>query len=43
MLKDIQQGPSNWFNPKKVAWQPLPKEGLVVFKSPTSKGRGGAH
>ena len=25
----------------KVACQPLPKEGLVVFKTPTSRGRGG--
>ena len=24
----------------KVACQPLPKEGLVVFKTPTSRGRG---
>ena len=25
----------------KVACQPLPKEGLAVFKTPTSRGRGG--
>ena len=25
----------------KVACQPLPKEGLFVFKTPTSRGRGG--
>ena len=25
----------------RVACQPLPKEGLVVFKTPTSRGRGG--
>ena len=25
----------------KVACKPLPKEGLVVFKTPTRRGRGG--